>query len=189
MLQFPYMHPEIAGVVEQIKKEKDIITKARLLRLLTVDKELRIKDVSRMIGMKESYVCHILRLNKLDDMIVDGYYSKLISISHLFIISRLHTTDEIRLAYERVISDNLTVLQTEELVREMLYEVTSTGEHIPQEEVEKAKKAVSDIFMDTQLKITQTRVKSKLIFEIKGGLTHSTPTLRAIIKKITSLTS
>src|SRR3989338_9433451 len=112
MLQFPYMPTEIESVIEQVKKEKDIITKAKLLRFLTVDKELRIKDVSKMIEMKESYVCHILRLNKLDDMIVDGYYSKLISISHLFIISRLRTKDEIRLAYEKVISDNLTVLQT-----------------------------------------------------------------------------
>lgn len=189
MLQFPYMTLEIDHFVEQIKKEKNIITKAKLLRFLTVDKELRIKDVSRMIGMKESYVCHILRLNKLDDMIVDGYYSKLISISHLFIISRLRTQDEIRLAYEKVISDNLTVLQTEELVREILYEMKSTGEHLPQEEIEKAKKAISDIFTGAKLKLIQTRVKSRLILEIKGSLTDSTPTIRAIIKKITSLTS
>src|SRR3990167_1335433 len=149
------MHPEIDHVVEQIKKEKNIITKAKLIRFLTVDKELRIKDVSRMIGMKESYVCHILRLNKLDDMIVDGYYSKLISISHLFIISRLRNAEEIRLAYEKVISENLTVIQTEELVREILYEMKSTGEHIPQEEIEKAKKAIVDIFAGVKLKLIQ----------------------------------
>ncbi len=189
MLQFPYMYPEIDHVVEQTIKEKNIITKAKLLRFLIVDKELRIKDVSNMIGMKESYVCHILRLNKLDDMIVDGYYSKLISISHLFIISRLRTTEEIRLAYEKVISDNLTVLQTEELVREILYEMKSTGEHLPQEEIEKAKKGISDIFTGAKLKLIQTRVKSKLILEIKGGLTDSTPIIRSIIKKLTSLTS
>lgn len=188
MLQFPYMPPEIDHVVEQIKKEKNIITKAKLLRFLTVDKELRIKDVSHMIGMKESYVCHILRLNKLDDMIVDGYYSKLISISHLFIISRLRTPEEIRLAYEKVISDNLTVLQTEELVREILYEMKSTGEHLPHEEIEKAKKAISDMFTGTKLKLIQTRIKSKLILEMKGGLTDSTPVIRSIIKKLTSLT-
>ena len=189
MLQFLYMHPEIDHVVEQIKKEKNIITKAKLIRFLTVDKELRIKDVSRMIGMKESYVCHILRLNKLDDMIVDGYYSKLISISHLFIISRLRNAEEIRLAYEKVISENLTVMQTEELVREILYEMKSTGEHIPQDEIEKAKKALADIYSGAKLKLIQTRVKSKLILEIKGSLTDSTPIIRALIRKLISLTS
>lgn len=189
MLQFPYMTPEIDLVIEQIKKEKNIITKAKLLRFLTVDKELRIKDVSHMIGMKESYVCHILRLNRLDDMIVDGYYSKLISISHLFIISRLRTSEEIRLAYEKVISDNLTVIQTEELIREILYEMKSTGEHLPQEEIEKSKKAISDMFTGAKLKLIQTRVKSKIILEIKGSLTDSTPIIRAIIKKLTSFTS
>lgn len=189
MLQFPYMTSEIDEIVEQIKKEENFISKAKLLRFLTVDKELRIKDVSRMIGMKESYVCHILRLNKLDDMIVDGYYSKLISISHLFIISRLRTHEEIRLAYEKVISENLTVIQTEELVREILYEMKSTGEHVPQEEIEKVKKEITDIYPGATLKLIQTRVKSKLIFEIKGSLADSTPLIRVLLKKITSLTS
>jgi ParB family chromosome partitioning protein len=183
------MSSENDQVVEQIKREKNIITKAKLLRFLTVDKELRIKDVSRMIGMKESYVCHILRLNKLDEMIVDGYYSKLISISHLFIISRLRTLDEIRLAYERVISENLTVLQTEELVRETLYEIKSEGEHVPKEETEKARKAVLGTFAGTDLKLIQTRIKSRLIFEIRAGLVVSTPIIRNIIKKLTSPTS
>jgi hypothetical protein len=85
------MSPDVDPVIEQIKSETNFITKAKLLRFLTVDKEIKIKDISQRLSMKESYVCHILRLNKLNDMIVDGYYSKLISISHLFIISRLHT--------------------------------------------------------------------------------------------------
>ena len=79
------MHEDIEAIYEQIKKEENFITKAKLLRFLVVDKEIRIKDISKKIGIKESYICHILRLNKLTDMIVDGYYSKLISISHLFI--------------------------------------------------------------------------------------------------------
>lgn len=189
MLQFLYMHSEIDAIVEQIKKEENFITKARLLRFLTVDKGLRIKDVSRMIGMKESYVCHILRLNKLGDMIVDGYYSKLISISHLFIISRLRSTEEIRLAYEKVISDNLTVLQTEELVREILYKTKTMGEHVPLEEIEKARKGIEDVFTGVTLKLIQTRIKSKIILEIKGSLADTTPLIREVIKKLTSLTS
>src|SRR5512144_1073630 len=123
------MEEEVARVVEQIKKESNFITKAKLLRYLTVDKGVKIKDASVMIGMKQAYICHILRLNKLNDLIIDGYYSQMISISHLFIISRLHSEADMVSAYERVLSGSYTVSQTEELVREILYKTKTVGEH------------------------------------------------------------
>lgn len=186
MLQFLYMHPEIEAVVEQIKKEENVINKAKLLRFLTVDKEMRIKDISGLIGMKESYICHILRLNKLSDMIVDGYYSKMISISHLFIISRLHSDADIATAYEKILSDNLTVGQTEELVREVLYKTKTVGDHIPKDEAAKMSRTVSTLFEGVTLKIIQTRIKSRAVFEIKGSLAQTTLALKKLIDRLTS---
>lgn len=180
------MHPDIDSVIEQIKKEENFITKAKLLRFLTVDKEVKIKDIAKMLSMKESYICHILRLNKLNDMIVDGYYSKLISISHLFIISRLHSIEDMMKAYETVLSGNYTVSQTEELVREVLYKTKTVGEHVVPDEIKSAQEKVSALNMGATLKIVQTRVKSKCIIEMKGSLEETTPALRALIHKLTS---
>jgi len=180
------MSGDIDAIVEQIKKEENVINKAKLLRFLTVDKEIRIKDVSKLIGMKESYICHILRLNKLSDMIVDGYYSKMISISHLFIISRLHSEADIAKAYEKILSDNLTVGQTEEWVREVLYQTKTVGEHLPKDEITKMSDSVAALFDGAKLKIIQTRVKSRAVVEIKGSLAQTTPALRKILEKLIS---
>ncbi|MFA5136661.1 MAG: hypothetical protein WC489_04680 [Patescibacteria group bacterium] len=180
------MNPEIEKVIEEFKKEENFITKAKLLRFLTVDKDMRIKDLSRYLGMKESYICHILRLNKLSDMIVDGYYSRLISISHLFIISRLHNEKDIMDAYEKVLSNNMTVAETEELVREMLYQIKSSGSHIQKEEIQTSAKQIEELFPGTHLKIIQTRIKSRCILEIKGGLEQTSQILRLLLKKLES---
>ncbi len=178
------MSPDVDPVIEQIKSETNFITKAKLLRFLTVDKEIKIKDISLRLSMKESYVCHILRLNKLNDMIVDGYYSKLISISHLFIISRLHTPEDMMKAYEKVLSENMTVSQTEELVREMLYQTKTVGSHIPKTEIGEAAAKLETQVPGAKLKIVQTRVKSRIVVELKGSLAETTPSLKTLLKKL-----
>ncbi len=178
------METDLESLFDQVKKEENFIHKAKLLRFLNVDKDIRIKEIARKIGMKESYVCHILRLNKLTDMIVDGYYSKLISISHLFIISRLHSQEDIMKAYEKVLSENMTVTQTEELVREMLYQTKTIGEHIPKHEIESAESKLKEQTQNTKLKVIQTRIRSKCIIEIKGNLEETTPVLRTILSRL-----
>lgn len=180
------MPPDVVSVIEQIKKEENFITKAKLLRFLTVDKQVKIKDIAPLLSMKESYVCHILRLNKLSDMMVDGYYSKLISISHLFIISRLHTPEDMMSAYEAVLSNSMTVSQTEELVREMLYKTKTVGEHAGKDEIKGWQEKIGLLYPGAQFKLVQTRVKSKCVIELKGSLAETTPAVRAILKKLTS---
>lgn len=177
------MQTDIDSVVEQIKKETNFITKAKLLRFLVVDRGIRIKDISKTIGMKESYVCHILRLNKLNDLVVDGYYSKLISISHLFIIARLHDTEQIEKAYETVLSNSYTVSQTEELIREMLYRTKTTGEHMEKKEIESLSQKIEDIH-EVKVKVVQSRIKTKCLIEIVGSLQDTTPKLRSILKTL-----
>ncbi|PIY69191.1 hypothetical protein COY90_01860 [Candidatus Roizmanbacteria bacterium CG_4_10_14_0_8_um_filter_39_9] len=175
------MQTDIVSVVGQIKNETNFITKAKLLRFLVVDKGIRIKDISRTLGMKESYVCHILRLNKLNDLVVDGYYSKLISISHLFIIARLHTTEQIEKAYEMVLGNSFTVSQTEELIREMLYQTKTVGEHMEKKEIDLLTHEI-EIAHDVKVKVVQTRIKTKCLIEISGSLQDATPRLRSILK-------
>ena len=177
---------DVEQAIEQIKKEENVINKAKLLRFLTVDKQMRVKDIAVRIGMKESYICHILRLNKLTDMIVDGYYSKMISISHLFIISRLHSEKDIMNAYEKVLAENLSVGQTEELVREMLYNTKTVGEHLPQAEIKQVANALHEADNQITLKVIQTRVKGKIILEVRGNLSETSLRLKTYLSKLTA---
>ena len=180
------MQEDISPIIEQVKIEADFFKKADLLNFLKTQKKVRIKDLSKLLDIKPSYLCHILRLNKLPDIIRDGHYSKMVSISHLFIIARLSNQTDMLTVYEKVLGENLTALQTDELVRQFLYSVSSDGEYISAQEIEQYIGRIKKSHNDLHIKVTQTRVKGKILIEVKGGLERSTETIRKIIKKLDS---
>ena len=122
------------NLIESIKKETDVMQKVRLLTHLTKTLDVKIIDIARKINVKSSYICHLLRLKRLPEAIVDGYYSNSISLSHLFIISRIKDKTKMIDVYEKVLADSLTVKATEELVRDILYGIKTEGEYIGPEE-------------------------------------------------------
>ena len=84
------MIQDITPLLKQIKETNDIFEKSRLLEYLIKEKNLRVIDLANKIRYKSSYICHLLRLKKIPDVVIDGYYSKSISSSHIFILSRLN---------------------------------------------------------------------------------------------------
>lgn len=175
---------DIAKALEAIKGEKDMFQKARMLRDIVHVNQMRIIDIAKKLSMKPSYICHILRLNKIPDMIVDGYYARLITLSHLFVISRLKETKDMVSIYEKVLSENITVLQVEEEVRNILYSVRSEGSYIKREEIQKFIEDIKKKYKSVGVKIVQTRIKSKLTFELKGNLTKTNTLLKSLMRHL-----
>lgn len=169
---------------DQIKLQTDFFEKAKLINYLNKEKQIPLKQISETVQVKSSYLCHILRLQKLPELVIDGYYSKLISISHLFIISRLKTDEEMIQAYEKVLSNGLTVADTENLIRELLYEVKNEGELIPKDQVNEFTKALEN--KEIKAKVIQTRSRTKLTLEIKGSPAKTSPILMTLLKIIKS---
>jgi len=176
------MQEERARLFAELKQTEDFFTKARILRHLTKERGLRIRDLAEALDMKASYICHILRLNKLSDIIVDGYYSKLISISHLFIISRLKLESDILAVYEKVLGQNLSVLQTEELVRERLYGTRGQGDRIPEDKRKSLTEKLKLMFPGAEVAVLQTRVKTRVTVQIKGSPSDTSPILLHSLK-------
>ncbi len=166
--------------ISEIRRTNDIFEKAKRLNSLIRNNNIRLVDLSKKIGMKPSYICHYLRLNRLPEIVVDGYYSSLISQSHLFIISRLKDKSAIVQAYEKVLSDNLTVAQTDELIRQLLHGIKTEGEYLSAEEKEKLPEILRKNKDPISAKIIQTRIKGKFIFEVKG----SPQTTSTVLKKL-----
>ncbi|PIS15816.1 hypothetical protein COT62_01690 [Candidatus Roizmanbacteria bacterium CG09_land_8_20_14_0_10_41_9] len=173
---------EITKALETIKAEKDMFQKARMLRDVIHMNQMRIIDVAKRLSMKSSYICHILRLNKLPDIIVDGYYARLISLSHLFVISRLKEKQDMVSIYEKVLSENITVLQAEEEVRSILYSVRSEGTYLKKEEIQKFIDDIKKKHKSVGIKIVQTRIKSKLSLELKGNLAKTNTLLKSLMR-------
>jgi len=175
---------EIEKYINQFKTENDIFSKAKILYFLNKDKGMRIIDLSKKTGLKPSYLCHILRLNKLPEIIIDGYYGKMILASHLFVLSRLKTKEEMIKVYEKILEKNLTISETENLVRELIYQVKNQGAYLSSEEKSRFVKSIESLGDNVKAKVIQTRVKGKLIIEIKGNLKETTEVLKRIKRLI-----
>lgn len=175
-------------LISQVKSQTDILEKAKILEKLVKEYDLRLLDLSSKIGIKPSYICHIRRLTRLPDIVIDGYYSKLISISHLFIISRIKQEDLVVKAYEEVLSKNLTVIQTEELVREMLFGIKTVGNYLATEHKEKLLQKIKTLKKNITVKIVQTRIRGRIIFEVKGNPNYTSNILKKIMEQLQSLT-
>ena len=124
------MSQEIDDLIISIKEEKDVFSKANQIANVLKEKNLKIIDLAKKLDITSSYICHLLRLNKLPDIIVDSYYSKSINISHLFILSRINNQEKMLAAFEEILKKSLTVIATEELVREYLYGIKTKGNHL-----------------------------------------------------------
>jgi len=175
---------EVEKTVNMIKKEEDVFAKARLIRYLLRDKGMKVMDLAKKLRLTSSYVCHFNRLNNLPEIVVDGYYSKLISIGHLFLISRLKKKEDCIRIYEAILKDNFTINQTEEMVRDLIWGVKTKGEYLTMEKKENYEKQISHKYSDITLKIRQTKIRGRLVFEILGDLEKSSKIIKEILSKI-----
>mgnify|MGYP001567365312 FL=1 len=175
---------DITSLLDQIKTDKDIFQKSRLLEYIIKEKNLRIIDLANKIGYKSSYICHLLRLKKIPDVVVDGYYSKSISSSHIYVLSRLNDKKQMIDLYEKILGENYTVKQTEEAVREYLYQVKSIGKYINKESTEKLIQKIKQKYPELNIQIIQTRIKGKVILEVKGDLETSSKSIKRILEKL-----
>ena len=178
------MTTEIENLIAGIKKETDVFSKAKLIAYLLKEKNFKIKDLAKELGFTSSYICHFLRLNKLPDIVIDGYYSKSINVSHLFVLSRINNQEKMFEAFEEIMKKNLTVLQAEELVREYLYGIKTKGSHLRQNVKEDIAKKFLEKYPEAKMKIVQTRIKGKIIIEIKGNFSKTSKAITDIISQL-----
>lgn len=178
------MIQEIAPILKQIREDKDIFQKSRLIQYLLKEKKLRIIDLAQKIGYQSSYICHLIRLRNIPEVLIDGYYSKSVSSSHLFIISRLKDKKQMIELYEKILSNNSTVKETEAAVRNYLYQVKSVGKYLDDEYQRKASAKIAEKFPEAKIQVVQTRIKGKISIEIKGDLESTSKSMKALLDKL-----
>lgn len=175
---------DISGLIEELKTEKDFFKKAKLLHILHTEKQIPIKDLARYLRLSSSYICHIMRLNRLPEMVIDGYYAKLVSLTHLFILSRVKDREQVMEIYEKLLGYNYTVQKLEETVREYLHGVKSEGDVLPSDKKSGYKDKIQQKIRDSEVSIAQSRIKSTIKITIKGSLMRTTGELEKILRKM-----
>lgn len=168
---------------DKINAEQDILKKAEIAYTLRFDREVSIKRIARAIQKHPSYVSHLLRLKKIPQIVLDGYYGKMISGTHLMMISRLDTEREIIELYEHVLKRNLTVSQTETEIRKLRYDVADTGTEIDVKALEALEKDLR-YYLEAKVSLLQTRVRTKIVIEKRGTVEETKEFLEDIIRKL-----
>lgn len=171
---------EINTLYDEFNNEKDHFKKSNILHKLTKEYNLKLNEISKHIKLSPSYISHIMRLKKLPDLIIDGYYTKQISITHLYIISRLSNIRDMIQTYEIVLTKNLSTLETDDLIRQKLYGFKTEGDYLSEIEKSSLIEKLNSI-LQGKIKIIQTRIKGKIIIELKGSLKETSIKIRKLI--------
>lgn len=165
---------------DHILQEQDIFKKAQSILKLKEEQGIRLVDISKGLKLKPSYVSHILRLNKLPPLVIDGYYSNTVSPTHLYVIARLKNHDQMIAAYEHVLAHNLAVQETEILVRTVLYGLKGEGEYLQADERRVFEVAMRQLGIEAT--VIQSRIRSKLTLEVKGDLLKTSVLMKDIMQ-------
>lgn len=158
----------IDKLIDTLKEEKNPIAAGKVLYRLTKKEGVQLKKIARILNKKESALSHLIRLNKLPEAIIDGYLSKVISLSHLYVISRLDDQELMMEVYEKVLSQNLNVIQTEILVRQKKYQILTQGKYFDSQKLDTLKKTLKK--HNIEFEVIQSQVKTKIILVFKGNL-------------------
>jgi ParB-like chromosome segregation protein Spo0J len=172
-------------LLEKAKNEKDPIKLSKILFQLTKKEGERLIDIAVSLSKKPAYLSHLIRLNRLPELIIDGYIAKLISLSHLFVISRLNDEESMLHVYEKVLANSLNVSQTEELIRGLKYQITSKGKYYSRKEIDRINERL--LKNNIHLRLIQSRIRTKLIIEVKKNLYESEKILKKILEKLSLL--
>lgn len=179
------MNTSLERQFANLQAEKDAIKRAKIIYYLHHDREVTLKEISTHLQVHSSYISHYLRLLQLPSIVLDGYYAKQVSSAHLFILSRLKKEEDIINAYRTILSNNLTSAQTEELIREIKFTVSTTEKSLSKNEKDEIIEDLEKEFPGIEVHITQSRVKGKIVLELKGETEKTSEFLHTVKKRLT----
>lgn len=106
------------ALVENIQRQDlDAIEVALSFQRMIDEINLTQDEMSKRVGKKRSTITNYLRLLKLDPIIQTGIRDRMISMGHGRALINIEDTDAQLTIYQKIIKGNLSVRQTEDLVK------------------------------------------------------------------------
>jgi len=149
------------ALVENIQRQDlDPIEIALSYQRLGNEREITQEELSDRVGKNRSTIANYLRLLKLDPIIQTGMRDGFISMGHGRAIINVSNLGEQLDIYEKVITKNLSVRETEALVRDL---------KAPSEKKSLSKKVVLPSYLNTAKKELSEILDSKVSIKSSGG--------------------
>jgi len=155
------------AIVENIQRENlDPIEIALSYQRLIDDIKLTQEQMAKRVGKSRSAVTNFLRLLKLDPIVQTGIRDGFLSMGHGRALLGIENQEEQLSVYEKIITNKLSVRQTEVLVKELRSGIVKTEKEKPLSApsfIKTAKSKLNDFFgNDVEIKVSKNN-KGKII--------------------------
>ncbi len=167
-------------VLQRIQSENDMFVKAQLLENLIHVQHQPINIIAKHLLRSSSYICNLLRINSIPILVRDGYYSGLITQTHIYLLSRLHSEADMIALYEESLARALSSTQLEERVREVLHSISTDGDPVSQTQKSLIEAKLHMIAPEVTIKVVQTRIRARVTIELRGGRKKTGAFLKAL---------
>jgi ParB family chromosome partitioning protein len=184
------------AIVENLQRvDLNPLERARAFQRLIDEFNLSTSEIAKRVGKSQAYVSNSLRLLSLPDAIKDGVLSGLISEGHARALAAIGDPKLMIEAYKIILRESGSVRRAEDLARRMKQQqgITSNRpvERIVNESIDKMKedleKALAEIDQKenkTRVKLTRSRVETRVTISLFGSLEDTEEKLQKIYKGI-----
>ena len=166
------------ALIENIQRENlNPIEEAMALRRLQTEFSLSQQEVATAVGKSRSVVANLLRLLSLESEVLDHLQAGLLDTGHAKVLLALEGTQQIKAA-KQVIDGQLSVRQTEALVKALLKTTDQVAQAVVDPNIARLSRELSEM-LGTQVSIDDKKGRGKIVIQYP-----SLDVLDGILRKI-----
>jgi ParB family chromosome partitioning protein len=183
------------ALVENVQRtDLNPIERAKAFDRLIQEFNLTSSGIASRISKSTAYVSNSLRLLKLPDALKDGLLSGLITEGHARALAGIEDIRTMVEAYKIILRESGSVRRAEELARRMRKKKVDRSQKRPDvepliadKEIDGMKKNLRQALGDAaKVKLTRSRVETRLQIILKGSVEDTSPTLKKIYQALTA---
>ncbi len=184
------------AIVENVQRiDLNALERARAFQRLIDEFGLSTSEIARRVGKSQAYVSNTLRLLTLPDAIKDGILSGLITEGHARALAAITDQKLMIEAYKIILRESGSVRRAEDLARRMrqqqgtdsrlkINKIVDESIDRLKEDLEKALIALDNDPKKTRVKLTRSRVETRVTISFFGSLEETEGKLQKIYSRI-----
>jgi ParB family chromosome partitioning protein len=179
------------AIVENVQREDlNPIERAQAYKRLIDEFGLGTNEVARKVGKSAPTVSNTIRLLSLPDAIKDALVAGVITEGHVRPLISLGDSKLMLELFKKILKENSTVRQTEELARQVKGEVEQREpkktDKLWVPELDEMAKNIKDKRSVDKVSIYQSRSKARIIIEVSGDVEVTGPKVQELVSLLTN---
>lgn len=181
------------AIVENVQRiDLNPLERAKAFQRLGEEFGLSTSEIARRISKSQAYVSNTLRLLTLPDALKDGILSNLITEGHARALAAIGDSKLMIDAYKTILKENGSVRRAEDVARRLNSQIgkvtaNSRTHKIVHEDIDRIRDEIEmalDGAPQTRVKLTRSRVETRLFVILKGSPEETETRLQKVYKGI-----